>query len=160
IGLVTVALMPLLAASARCLPQSNNRALSYVTAIPRAVTITAPIDAPAPVNQARAAAGTPAPGKSSFARASTRSFIWAMIFWVWLTGVLISLIRLWRQMAGLRRLRANAQPVSPVELDCADCESELLIANVGLGLSAEINSPVLIGVRRPIILLPDDIADW
>jgi hypothetical protein len=79
---------------------------------------------------------------------------------IWAAGVLVALIRLWRRLNALRRMRANARPVSPAELDCVDCQPELLIAGVGLGLSAEIHSPVLLGVRRPMILLPADIADW
>jgi len=162
IALVTVALLPLLAAVVKRLPlpQSNSRALSYVTAIPRAVIVAAPADTPAPVNQTRVAANLPAPKKPAFAWASVRASVWAMVFLIWMVGVLVTLIRLWRQLAGLRQMRANARPVSPAELDCVDCQPELLIAGVGLGFSAEIHSPVLLGVRRPVILLPADIADW
>lgn len=160
IALITVALLPLLAAAARRLPQSNSRALSYVTAIPRAVIAASPTAMPAPVNQTRIATNIPAPKKPIFARASVQALVWAAIFLIWAVGVGVALIRLWRQLAGLRQLRANAQPVSPAKLNCADCQPELLTAKIGLGLSTEINSPVLIGARRPLILLPADIADW
>jgi beta-lactamase regulating signal transducer with metallopeptidase domain len=89
-----------------------------------------------------------------------RTFVWAAIFLIWAAGALVALVRLWRRLSALRQMRANARPVSPAELDCADCQPELLIAGVGLGLSAEINSPVLLGVRRLMILLPADIVDW
>jgi beta-lactamase regulating signal transducer with metallopeptidase domain len=115
---------------------------------------------PAPVNQTRASASTPAPVKPSFRWASVQALVWATIFLAWVAGVFVALIRLWQQLAGLRQLRANAQPISPSKLNCADCQPELLTAKAGLGLSAEINSPVLIGARRPMILLPADIADW
>jgi beta-lactamase regulating signal transducer with metallopeptidase domain len=162
IALITVALLPLLAAAARRLPlaQSNNRALSYVAAIPRAVIAASPAAMPAPVSQPRIATNIPAPKKPFFARASVQALVWATIFLVWGVGVGVALIRLWRQLAGLRRLRANAQPVSAANLNCADCQPELLTAKIGFGLSAEINSPVLIGARHPMILLPADIAGW
>ncbi|MGH9834380.1 MAG: hypothetical protein ACRD9Y_15270, partial [Blastocatellia bacterium] len=69
IALITVALLPLLSAAVKRLPlpESNSRALSYVSAIPRAVIVAAPADAPAPVNQTRGAANTPAPKQPSFA---------------------------------------------------------------------------------------------
>ncbi len=160
IALVTVALLPLLSAMVKRLPlpESNSRALGYVTAIPRSVIVAAPTSAPA--NVTRATASSPAPGKPAFAWASVQPFVWATVFLIWAAGVLVLLIRLWRRLNALRRLRANARPVSPAELDCVDCQPELLIAGASLGLSAEINSPVLLGVRRPMILLPADIADW
>jgi beta-lactamase regulating signal transducer with metallopeptidase domain len=162
IALVTVALLPLLAAAVKRLPlpQSNSRALSYVSAIPRSVIVAAPTNTPAPVNQTRGAANMSAPKKPSFTWGSVRASVWAAIFLIWMAGALVALVRLWRRLNALRRMRANARPVSPAELDCADCQPELLIAGVGLGLSAEIHSPVLLGVRRPMILLPADIADW
>jgi beta-lactamase regulating signal transducer with metallopeptidase domain len=162
IALVTVALLPLLAVVAKRLPlpESNSRALSYVSAIPRAVIVAAPADTPAPANQTRSATNTPAPKKPSFAWASVRTSVWAAVFLIWAVGVLGALIRLWRRLSALRRMRANARLVSPAELDCVDCQPELLIAGVSLGLSAEIHSPVLLGVRRPMILLPADIVDW
>ncbi|MGH9835038.1 MAG: M56 family metallopeptidase, partial [Blastocatellia bacterium] len=91
---------------------------------------------------------------------SVRTSVWVTVFLIWVAGVLVTLIRLWRQLAGLRRMRANALPISPAELDCVDCQPELLIARVSIGLSAEIHSPILLGVRRPMILLPADITDW
>lgn len=159
IALVTVALLPLLAAAARRLPlpQSNSRAFSYMTAIPRAVII-APTDASAV--QARVATGTAAAKKASVAWTSIQTLVWPVLFLIWVMGVLLALIRLGRQMTTLRQLRANAQPISPAEIDCVDYKPELLTAKVSLGLSAEVSSPVLIGVWRPLILLPADIADW
>jgi len=162
IALVTVALLPLLAAAAQRLPlpQSNNRTLSYMTAIPRAVMAPAPTNAPILVNLNRAAASKPARSNSSFGWASVRAYVWPTIFLIWVMGMGIALIRLWRQLADLRRLSSNAQPISLAELDCDDCQSELLTAKASLGLSAETNSPILLGVWRPMILLPADITDW
>ena len=162
IALVTVAALPLLSAAVKRLPlpESNSRALSYVSAIPRSVIVAAPADTPAPVNQSRVTANAPAPKKPAFTWASVRASVWATIFSIWAAGVLVALIGLWRRLNALRRMRANARPVSPAELDCVDCQPELVTAGVRLGLSTEINSPVLLGVRRPMILLPTDIAEW
>ncbi|MGH9803144.1 MAG: M56 family metallopeptidase, partial [Blastocatellia bacterium] len=144
-ALVAVTLLPMLSAAIERLPlpQSNSRALAYVPAIPQpAITI----ELPATVNNAAVAEVPGTPNKLSV-------FL-AAIFWIWAIGVLILLIRFWRRQLVLRRLRSAALPVSPTELGCAD------VKGIKLGLSPQINSPVLLGAWRPVILLPADIADW
>lgn len=163
IALVTVALLPLLTVAAKRFPllQSNNRTLHYVTAISGSVSASAvsPTNLSAKKNDG-AAAEEPSPQKTSFAWASVRPFVWMTIFLGWATGALVALFRFRRQLNTLRQLRLNSQRASPAELDCADCNPELSRTGASLGLSAEINSPVLVGVRHPMILLPADISDW
>lgn len=162
IALVTVGLLPLLGVVARKLPliQPNNRAFGYVMTIPRVVEAVAPTNAPTPASQSQRVASASAPSKAFLDWASVRAFSWRTIFLSWIVGVGFALIRLWRQLASLRKLRANARPISPTELNCDDCSPALLATNASLGLSAEITSPILIGLWRPMILLPTDICDW
>ncbi|MBP6823770.1 MAG: M56 family metallopeptidase, partial [Acidobacteria bacterium] len=144
-ALVAVALLPLLAAVAERLPlpQTQNRAIQFVAAIPQpAMTIELPPTAGAAVLVATVSA-----------EPSKLPIFWAAIFWLWSAGVLFLLIRLWRQQMAIRRLRVEAEPISADELGCEDSAVELR-------LSEQINSPVLVGVIRPMILLPADIADW
>ncbi|HMX26536.1 MAG TPA: M56 family metallopeptidase, partial [Blastocatellia bacterium] len=164
-GFVGQALLPVLAAAARRLPvsTSNSRAFSYITAIPRAMIVAAPANPLAAINQNRLVATAPTPGKLSWGWASVKNLVWPMVFLIWAVGMGIALFRLWRQLTCLRRLRAEARPISLAGLaglDGSEYEPALLTADVKIGLSADVHSPVLLGVWRPMILLPADIADW
>src|SRR5262245_2364892 len=60
-----------------------------------------------------------------------------------------------------RRLRSAVRRASLAELDCAECDCEVLRAGkVSVALSDEVRSPILLGVLRPMIVFPADIASW
>lgn len=147
-ALLVVALLPMLAAVVEKLPlpQPQNRALNFVATIPQpAIVIELPSSTHTQPSVEAVATTQPKPNK--------QPTLWAAIFWLWSAGASFFLVRLWRQQMGIWRLRAEAQPVSAAELDCEDSPIEF-------AFSSKINSPVLLGVWRPMILLPADIADW
>jgi ketosteroid isomerase-like protein len=147
-GLIVVASLPLWALIPQQLslrlPQPANRVLSFAVEIPK-VIITAD------TNAATTTATPPRP-----ALTSAKGLIWPSIFIVWFAGALVIVARLVEQSVKLWRARLNARPAAFVDLDCR----ELASRKVNISLSSEISSPVLIGLRRPTILLPADIADW
>jgi beta-lactamase regulating signal transducer with metallopeptidase domain len=61
----------------------------------------------------------------------------------------------------LCRLRDGARRASLADLDCDECDCEALRSGkASLANSDEIRSPILIGVLRPMIVFPADIAAW
>ncbi len=146
-GLIAIAVMPLWAsiASVFPLPQPKIETLRYAAEMPALVIAARP-------EPATVTAATPA-----IQAAAKPSLLLPAIFALWLTGALLTLARVIRCGLDLRRVRANARPASLAELDCGDVSNA---RNVRIGFSAEIRSPVLAGVFRPMILLPDDIAVW
>ncbi|MBS1786650.1 MAG: DUF4440 domain-containing protein [Acidobacteria bacterium] len=165
IALATVALLPFLAIVAKQLPlsQSNSRTLHYVTAISDsanfAISGTASPTEPV-IKKADFTTTTPISKNPIPAWPPVRQFAWMTMFLLWAAGVFVGLFRFWRQYKTLKQLRVNSQPISPTELDCAECAPDLLNVGTSISLSAEISSPILVGVRRPMILLPADITDW
>jgi beta-lactamase regulating signal transducer with metallopeptidase domain len=151
-GLIAVAGLPVLASLAQLfsLPSHHNEPLSYVVELPK-IVITSSSE---PVVQ------NP-PAMSSIKTPDGRPLLLGALFAVWLIGVSIALLRAAMSSARLRRVRANARLTSLADLDCAarDCET-LQSGRVALGLSDEARSPALLGVFRPMIVLPADIADW
>ena len=144
-ALVAVALLPVVAAVAEKLPllQTQNRALNFVATIPQPIVM---IEL-SPTTAIETSATTAAPAQPKL------PIFLAVMFWLWALGALFALVRLWRQLVSVRSIRINASPVSAAELGCED-------STAPLALSTEINSPVLAGVIRPLIMLPADIADW
>lgn len=144
-ALLAVALLPMLTAIIEKLPLPlpQNRAIQFVATMPQPITT---IELP-PATEAAVSTPTtpPTPGKLQI--------FWAMIFWLWAAGVLFLLFRLCRQQMAIRRLCFEAETFSADELDRES-------SSVELKLSERINSPVLVGVIRPLILLPVDIAKW
>src|SRR5262249_41110061 len=61
-----------------------------------------------------------------------------------------------RSYTRLRRASRHALPTTPAELGSA----LELPRSVSLSLSAGIRSPVLLGLRHPVILLPHDLVEW
>jgi beta-lactamase regulating signal transducer with metallopeptidase domain len=83
------------------------------------------------------------------------------IFLAWLVGAMISLARVAYNGARLGRIRTRAVPVTLAELGIDESECEMLMpAGKRLALSNETNSPILVGVLHPLILLPMDLASW
>jgi beta-lactamase regulating signal transducer with metallopeptidase domain len=151
-ALITVAAMPVLSGVVQKLPlpQPKNRALSYAVELPRIVVTN---DA-APVVQNT-------PPTMSVKPSIKRPIILGLTFVLWLAGALIFVMKGAINGARLRRLRAGARLISPADLDCGECDCEALRAGkASLALSDEVRSPILLGVLRPMIVFPSDIAAW
>jgi beta-lactamase regulating signal transducer with metallopeptidase domain/biopolymer transport protein ExbD len=151
-ALIAVAAMPALSGVVQSLPlpQPSIRALSYAVELPRVVVIN---DA-APIVQAPA----PAPsGRPSI----TKPIILSLSFAVWLWGMCAFVMRAAINGLRLHCLRAGARRVSLADLDCNECDCEALRAGkASLALSDKVCSPILLGVLRPMIVFPADIASW
>ncbi|HKQ90116.1 MAG TPA: M56 family metallopeptidase [Blastocatellia bacterium] len=151
-ALIAVAATPILSGVVRNLPlpQPNNKALSYAVELPRIVI--ANEAAPAVQNLFPATSVKPSVKKPIILSLSFALWLWGMSAFV--ANAAINGVR-------LRRLRAGARCVSLADLDCDECDCEALRAGkISLALSDEIRSPILLGVLRPIILFPTDIAAW
>jgi bla regulator protein blaR1 len=150
IGLIAVTLLPLLAAGIEWLPlpRLQQNAIQYIAAIPEAIIVTTPADIPVLTTDA----SPRAPGKLIIAR--------SVLFLTWLGGVLVFLIQLWQQRRSLRRLRMSAEQVSPANLGCEKYENRLSALRTQLAFSPEVRSPTLLGVLKPLIVLPANLTDW
>jgi beta-lactamase regulating signal transducer with metallopeptidase domain len=151
-ALIAVASMPILSGVVQNLPlpQPNNRALSYAVELPRIVVTN---DA-APVVQNSSPAASAKPW-------SKRPIILGLSFALWLVGALIFVAKAAINGVRLRRLRAGARLISLADLDCDECDCEALRSGKArLALTDEIRSPILLGVLRPMIVFPADVADW
>src|SRR5215475_8215524 len=151
-ALIAVVAMPVLNGVAQKLPlpQLNNKALSYAVEFPRIVV----------TNDAAPVVQNPRPAVS--VKPSTKPpIILSLSFALWLVGVCAFVMKATINGARLRRLRAGARLTSLADLDCAECDCEALRAgNARLALSDEIRSPILLGVFRPMIVFPADVAAW
>lgn len=77
----------------------------------------------------------------------------------WMAGTLLLLIRLVWGYTQTCRLRKLAEPApEAVTATCHRMASKLSIGTHKLGISSEIQSPVLVGVLRPTILLPPSLS--
>jgi len=151
-ALIAVAAMPILGGVVQNLPlpQPSHRALSYAVELPRIVVTN---DA-APVVKNMSPA---APAKPS----SKQPILFSLLFALWFAGALVFVAKAAINVARLRRHRAGARCVSLADLDCDECDCEALRNGKALlALSNEIRSPILIGVLRPMIVFPADIAAW
>jgi len=152
IALIAVVAMPVLSGVVENLhlPQSNNKALSYVVELPKIVITNG--DAPVVQNP------TPVVGVKPLA---IQPIILSLAFALWLAGALVFVMKAAINGARLRRMKASARRVSLADLDCSECDGAALRAGkVSISLSEEIGSPILIGVFRPMIVLPANIAGW
>lgn len=84
-------------------------------------------------------------------------------FWCWLIVPLVALLKLLglaRSYLAVRRLRATAQPLGGADIGIAcyhtnsDTNSHIAAGHVAVAQHDQINSAMLIGWRRPLILLP------
>jgi beta-lactamase regulating signal transducer with metallopeptidase domain len=151
-ALIAVAAMPILGGVVQnlLLPQPSHRALSYAVELPRIVVT----NAAAPVVQNLSPAASAKPS-------SKQPIILGLLFALWFAGALVFVAKAAINVARLRRLRDGARRASLADLDCDECDSEALRnGKVGLAFSNEIHSPILLGVLRPMILFPADIAAW
>jgi uncharacterized protein (TIGR02246 family) len=151
-ALIAVASMPILSGVVQnlSLPQPNNRALSYAVELPRIVVTN---DAAPMVQNLRPTVSV----KPSVKWPSILSLSFAL----WLAGALVFVAKATINGVRLRRLRAGARRASLADLDCDECDCEALQnGDVGLALSDEIRSPMLLGVAPPMIVFPADVSAW
>ncbi|HMB29794.1 MAG TPA: M56 family metallopeptidase [Blastocatellia bacterium] len=151
-ALIAVATMPVLGGVVKSLPlpQPSNRALSYAVELPRIVVT----DDAAPVVQYPAQAKSVKPSIK-------QPIILSLSFALWLTGALIFVAKAVISGARLRRLRNGARLASLADLDCDECDCEMLRSGKArLALSDDIRAPILLGALRPMIGFPADIAAW
>src|SRR6266542_848692 len=151
-ALIAVAAMPILSGVVQNLPlpQPSNRALSYAVELPRIVV----------TNDAAPLVQNPSPAVRA-KPPTKRPFILSLSFSLWLAGVCAFVMKATINGVRLRRLRAGARLTSLADLDCAECDCEALRAGKArLALSDEIRSPILLGVLRPMIIFPADVAAW
>jgi beta-lactamase regulating signal transducer with metallopeptidase domain len=126
----------------------KSPALSYAAELPRLVIVpTALVHGPSLTQDA--------------ARPSVPNRQWLVvvlpgIFCLWIVGALIAFFRSGRGYIRLVRASRHACPVTPAELG----SSVRLPGPVSLSLSTDVSSPLLLGLRLPLILLPHDLADW
>jgi beta-lactamase regulating signal transducer with metallopeptidase domain len=151
-ALIAVVAMPALSGVVQKLPlpQPNYKALSYAVELPRIVV----------TNDAAPVVQNPSP--SVRARPSIkRPIILSLSFALWLAGALILVTKAAINVVRLRRLKAGARRASLTDLECDECDCEALRAGkVSLAVSDDIRSPILLGVLRPMIAFPADIAAW
>jgi len=85
----------------------------------------------------------------------------SLSFALWLAGLLVFVAKVAISGVRSRRLRAGAHHACLADLDCDECDCEALRSGkASLALSDEIRSPILLGVLRPMIVFPADIASW
>jgi beta-lactamase regulating signal transducer with metallopeptidase domain len=124
----------------------------------------------APAGSATAAPVTGLVGSSGPSAVPARSWLtlpamtlsqW--VFWIWLAGALVVLLRLLRGAMLVRRVLRRATP-----LDSPDWTRPLIEAADRLGLAHEplllwsdaVLMPIVCGVFRPAIVLPSDAREW
>jgi HEAT repeat protein/beta-lactamase regulating signal transducer with metallopeptidase domain len=97
-------------------------------------------------------------GKEPFESLGIRRLGVLALAGAWVAGVLVLLARWAAGWAYLRRLGCTAaQPAGPAADLLAACRADLgLRVGVRLGLHPAVRSPVLFGLGRPVILVPDD----
>jgi beta-lactamase regulating signal transducer with metallopeptidase domain len=151
-ALIAVVAMPVLSGVVQSLPlpQPNNKALTYAVEFPKIVITNN--SAPVVQNQSPVASVKPS---------VKRPVILSLSFALWLAGALIFVIKAAINGVRVRRLMAGARLISMADLDCDECDcGALRSGKVRLALSDEIRSPILLGMLRPMIVFPADIADW
>jgi beta-lactamase regulating signal transducer with metallopeptidase domain len=156
-ALIAVAMLPLTTKLAERFPEAqlDSPTLRYAVEAPLAVINLNNSSATTPaVGASEPAAGSGTPSAKSAAR--TR-FVPLALFAFWLAGSLFTLARLAKNHFKIRRALKHGRLVTPAELDCAE---SLMMGRVRLRLSRGVQSPILFGVFRPSVLLPDDLAEW
>ncbi len=157
LGLIAIALLPfwILIFSHVSLPQSPPVPLGYVVGLPKAMTPgfspTRPVAQVDKEDEGGASLRTVSLGGSSL--------IWFWLFAAWGIGATINLLRLCISYRKLHDARLQARPISFAELGCAGLDLRSL-KRVSIGLSADVQAPLLTGIVHPMILLPCDILSW
>lgn len=87
--------------------------------------------------------------------------MWPVLCAMWAAGASVSLLRLGNSLWKLHRVRCGARPVSAADLHFTSSgvlPSDLAAARVAL--SAAVDCPGIVGLLRPLVLLPADIISW
>jgi beta-lactamase regulating signal transducer with metallopeptidase domain len=124
-------------------------------------SLRSPILVPVPVGGADVIAVPEGIKQAAQPAFSWPSVIWPTFFVLWMTGAVISTLRLGKSLWKLHLVRSEARVVSPKDIDCS--YSDLLHSDDGvvpIALSESVQSPGLAGLIRPVILLPADIVSW
>jgi beta-lactamase regulating signal transducer with metallopeptidase domain len=148
-SLIALAVLPLATQLAHRLPgiRPTNSTWNYVVEAPRKVATFAAVSvSKVPADKA---------SSKETERPPAIVLVSPFLFAMWLTGMLLALVRLSRNQITLWLMRRRAPVISPHELDLT-----AFPANIRLMVSSEVNSPLLCGVFRPAILVPADIAEW
>ena len=155
--LVALALLPPAGAFARRFPviQASPITLSYVIEAPGIV-----MSQRDPVAGRDSSGALPLKDSAKISLPSTASFLTgSLLFAAWLMGVFTPVMRLALEQKVLRRRCKRAKIITMKELSVFESEA-LSQRRIGLRLSNEIDSPLLCGIFRPVILLPENLAEW
>lgn len=155
--LLALALLPLATALARRFPmiQAGPTTLSYVIEAPGTV-----LSQGNPEIVREPSKALPLKGSANSSLPSTTSFpTGSFLFAAWLFGAVASVVRLACEQRILRQSCKRAKTIPGEGLEVFDSE-RLTQARIGLRLSAEIDSPILCGIFRPVVLLPENLAEW
>ncbi len=107
-----------------------------------------------------AVGSAPAPAHPSPIAISTYVSIPAIAMSVWLLGAAVMVARLLVGQRRMTRLRATAVPAEPAALGlCRDLAARMGVVAPAVLRSPFLCSPCLDGLRRPVILLPEDAGD-
>ncbi len=153
--LIAVALLPLAGAVTRRFPtiQAFPATLSYVSEVPRKVMSKRP-------SAADQSSPLPVRDSAMISQSLTASFpTGSLLFSAWLLITIALVTRLACQQRAVRARCKSAKPITPQQLEIFLFEP-LAHQKFGLRLSTEIDSPLLYGIIRPIILLPDNLTEW
>ena len=122
--------------------------------VDEAISISARARAPSPGEQA------PAPAAPIWSRSISTAAIAPITLSVWLLGSAFMAVRLWLGHARMRRLRASAVPAElEAEALCRDVARQMDVQSPTVWRSPFLFSPCLDGLRRPAILLPEDVGN-
>jgi beta-lactamase regulating signal transducer with metallopeptidase domain len=146
-----------------CLPICTTLVQNYFTLNSQSAPINFIVDVPANLIALPAQAQIETIESSS----TTASFsfrqadYWSLIFFVWLVGFVFAFRQLVGAYLETRKARIRARAVSLDELGCVDLADRFVASSVTeIKLSEFVTSPLLIGLWRPMILLPVDITQW
>src|SRR5207249_1947731 len=79
---------------------------------------------------------------------------------IWVLGSIVLASRLWVGQRRMRRLRASAVPAEPdAEALCRAIARRMDVDTPTVWRTPFLFSPCLDGLRRPAILLPDDVSE-
>jgi beta-lactamase regulating signal transducer with metallopeptidase domain len=144
LALITVTAMPMVTFVARQFPgeySATGATLNYAVQFPRLIITT---DGPSTTQAA-------APS-----RPAVKTVFWSFLFLGWTGCAAIAIGNACRNARKFRQICRQARSVALRDLECEG----LCAKHATFGLSMEVDSPILFGLLRPVILLPADIAKW
>jgi beta-lactamase regulating signal transducer with metallopeptidase domain len=149
LGITTVAALPLLGTLVQRVPSLQPPVrMDYKIDLPRIIPDAAPLPMTESLRTNESA--TPQPTARQL---RISSVIYRLLFGIWVSGLVISVIRLFKTQIWMQRVLKHARQVAANDLDVEAGDQRIL-------LSPEIQGPTLCGLFRPTILLPADIMSW